>query len=251
MTFKNHFSISSSSYSRFRPDYPHKLFYFLSRRAPSRDLAWDCATGTGQAAKSLAQFFDKVIATDASSAQIENALADEKIEYRVALAEDSRLSSKSADLVVVAQALHWFDTTSFFCEAKRVLKDDGIIAVWSYNLLKITSDVDSVIEDFYENVVGRYWPAERKLVEQGYDSIVFPFRAVVAPAFSMSAQWSFENLLGYLSTWSAVQRYKDANGTDPLREIVGDLQKAWGEGSTLRKIAWPLTLRVGVNSSIV
>lgn len=249
MTFKDHFSIRSGLYRRFRPDYPPKLFCFLSAKAPSRELAWDCATGTGQAAIPLARFFDKVIATDASLEQIHSAQRDQKIDYRVAAAEDSRLSSGAADLVVVAQALHWFDIASFYREAKRVLKDDGIIAVWSYSLLKVTPDVDMVIEDFYENVVGNYWPAERKLVERGYESIVFPFRTLPAPEFSMSAQWSFEHLFGYLSTWSAVKRFKDANGIDPLRQIVGDLRLAWGDTSRLRRMSWPLALRVGANKA--
>jgi SAM-dependent methyltransferase len=251
MAFKDHFSKSSSAYRRYRPDYPPELYHFLSAIAPARELAWDCATGTGQAAKSLAGFFDKVIATDASSGQIENAVFDKRIDYRVAHAEDSRLSSGSVNLVVVAQALHWFDINSFFCEAKRVLKDEGVIAVWSYNLLKITKDIDSVIENFYEHVLGKYWPAERRLVEQGYDSIAFPFRALPAPAFSMSAQWSFDNLLGYLSTWSAVRRYTDVNGTDPLRAIADDLRNAWGDRATIRIVTWPLTLRVGINDSQV
>ena len=158
--FKDHFSAQAGAYVKYRPGYPNELFKHLASLAPARELAWDCATGTGQAALGLVNHFDKVIATDASAKQISNAIPHEKIDYRVAPAEHAPIADNAVDLVVVAQALHWFETASFFAETKRVLKDRGIIAVWSYNLLRASPEVDAIIDDFYENTLGEYWPPE-------------------------------------------------------------------------------------------
>jgi len=243
--FKDHFSDQAEEYRTFRPSYPESLFKYLASIAPARDLAWDCATGTGQAALGLAGYFDNVIATDASEKQIANAVPHRKIDYRVAPAERTHIAEGSVDLITVAQALHWFELNAFFTESRRVLKENGIIAVWSYNLLKISTGIDAVIERFYHDVVGKCWPPERRLVEGGYKNIPFPFREIRSPRFNMIGDWPLDHLVGYLGTWSAVQKYKDANGDDPIKLIVDELKDAWGEPENKQKILWPLALRVG------
>jgi len=97
MSFKDHFSKQAADYARFRPRYPREMFEYLGRIAPSRALAWDCATGNGQAAVGLAAVFERVIATDASEKQIANAEPHERVEYRVAPAEES--ASNQAPLI--------------------------------------------------------------------------------------------------------------------------------------------------------
>src|SRR6266498_1141048 len=87
MTFKDHFSKQAADYANFRPRYPRELFEYLGSVAPSRALAWDCATGNGQAAVELAEVFDRVIATDASEKQIANAEPHDRVEYRIASAK--------------------------------------------------------------------------------------------------------------------------------------------------------------------
>lgn len=247
--FKDHFSKQAADYAKFRPRYPRALFDYLGSIAPNRGLAWDCATGNGQAAVPLAAVFDRVIATDASETQIANAERHHRIEYRVAPAENSGLDSNSLDLVMVAQALHWFDLDRFYTETNRVLNPGGIIAISAYRFFKIDPAIDDLVSKrYYLDLVGPYWPPERRQIEN-FEEIPFPFPHIQTPAFEMTAQWNLEDLLGYLWTWSATQRYIIANGRDPLQKIRSALLSAWGDPTQPRRVVWPLALRAGVKPS--
>jgi len=248
MSFKDHFSKQAADYAKFRPRYPQKLFDYLGSIAPSRQFAWDCGTGNGQAAVGLASVFDRVIATDASEKQIANAQSRKLVDYRVAPAENSGIQSETLDLIMVAQALHWVDRGRFYAEAWRVLKPDGILAASAYNLLRVEPVIDEVVNRYYYEVVGPFWPAERKLVEQFAD-LPFPFREIGPPKFEMTAQWNLDHLLGYLQTWSSTQRFIAAKGTDPLEQIIDELRTAWGDSQQTRNVTWPLVLRIGVKAS--
>jgi len=243
--FCDHFSGHASEYAKYRPSYPVELFRWLAGVSPSTAFAWDCACGNGQAAVALATYFDHVIATDASENQIANAIPADKVEYRVAAAEQSGLENNSVDLIAVAQALHWFDLDAFFDEARRVLRPGGALAVWSYGLTTVNPEVDAIVHHLYNDLVGPYWPMERRLVETGYAAIPFPFREVGAPAFAMQAEWTPGELGGYLRTWSAVKRYHADTGNDPVSEVEPALINAWGELQSRKTIRWPLNLRVG------
>ena len=247
MTFKDHFSKQASDYAEFRPRYPQKLFDYLGSIAPSCQVAWDCATGNGQAAVGLASVFDRVIATDASEKQIANAQSHQNVDYRVAPAENSGIESETLDLIMVAQALHWFDLDRFYAEARRVLKPDGILAASAYNLLHIEPTIDDVVNRYYYEVVGAFWPPERKLVEQFAD-LPFPFHKADAPKFEMTAQWNLDHLLGYLRTWSSTQRFIAAKGSDPLELIMDELRAVWGDSQQTRNVTWPLALRIGIKA---
>ncbi|HEX4631806.1 MAG TPA: class I SAM-dependent methyltransferase [Chthoniobacterales bacterium] len=242
MNFKDHFSKQAADYAKFRPRYPRELFVWLGTIAPKTELAWDCATGSGQAAVELAKLFQRVIATDASEKQVANAERHPRIEYRVATAEENGLETGSVDLVTVAQALHWFDLEKFYREVRRVLKPSGVIASTAYKLATVSPAIDTVVNRYYSEIVGRYWPAERVLVEK-FEGLPFPFAAIETPPFEMVADWSVEQLLGYLRTWSATQRFMVAEKRDPLGEVEAKLRQSWGEQS--RKVVWPLTVRVG------
>ena len=245
MNFKDYFSKQAVDYAKYRPRYPVELFEYLARVAPGRERAWDCATGNGQAALGLARFFKQVIATDASNSQLESAARLENVEYRIAKAEQTDIESRSVDLVTVAQALHWLNLEEFYREARRVLKDGGVIAVWSYNLLSISPEIEAVIRTFYVETVGPYWPPERRLVENGYSSIAFPFEDLKPPPFHMNARLSLPDLLGYLRTWSATQRFIKDKGFDPVEDVTGKLSALWGEPEKELEVRWPLSLRVG------
>jgi SAM-dependent methyltransferase len=248
MTFKDHFSRQAADYARFRPRYPRELFEYLGRIAPSRALAWDCATGNGQAAVGLAAVFERVIATDASEKQIANAEPHERVEYHLAPAENSFIKSGIVDLIMVAQALHWFDLDRFYAEARRVLKPDGILAASAYNLLRIEPAIDEIVNRYYYEVVGPFWPPERKLVENFAD-LPFPFHKIDPPKFEMTAYWNLDHLLGYLRTWSSTQRFIAARGGNPLEQIADELRTVWGDPPRIRKVVWPLILRLGLKAT--
>jgi SAM-dependent methyltransferase len=245
MSFKDHFSGQAAEYAKFRPSYPAALFEYLAKIVPSRNVAWDCATGSGQAAIALAKHFALVIATDASAKQIRNAERAERVQYRVAPAENSGIESESVDLVTVAQALHWFDLAKFYEEAKRVLNPGGLIAVWNYDFLQATPEIDAAVNRFYHDIVGPFWPPERRVIETGYATLPFPFQEIEAPAFRIEVHWTLPQLIGYLQTWSATQRYIEANGSNPLTLIADELEKAWNDPDAMKLIVWPLTVRIG------
>jgi SAM-dependent methyltransferase len=244
--FHDHFSCVADRYADFRPHYPAALFDYLATLAPTNALVWDCACGNGQATVDLAARFDRVVATDASREQIASAVPHPRIEYRVAPAEQSGLPDASVGLITVAQALHWFDLERFYVEARRVLRPGGILAAWAYGVNEVEGDtVNQLVQEFYANTVGPYWPPERKLVEGGYRTISFPFAETTPPTIRMDARWTLEQLLGYFSTWSATSRFIKATGRNPLEPLSEALSRVWGDPSSPRLLVWPLSLRVG------
>lgn len=244
--FKDHFSAQSAAYSRFRPGYPPELVAFVADCAPGRALAVDCATGNGQAAVALAEHFDRVVAVDASRAQLDKATAHPRVEYVCTPAEALPLADGSVDLVAAAQAAHWFDFERFHRECRRVLAPGGVFAAWTYEKFRVDAAVDALVDRFYVDVVGPYWPPERRYVEEGYRTLPFPWRELPAPAFRLETQWDLGEVMGYLATWSSVQRYKDAHGgRDPLPGLREQLAPLWPVDGSARLVAWPLHLRVG------
>jgi SAM-dependent methyltransferase len=243
--FKDHFSGHAMAYAHYRPHYPDTLFDYLAHISPSTEKAWDCATGNGQAAISLARYFDQVFATDASPEQIEAAQAYERVSYAVEQAEESTLDDSSVDLVLIAQALHWFEFEPFFSEVERVLKPDGIIAIVAYQFLNIDSDLDVVLAKFYYETIYEYWPPERSHIENSYRDIPFPFTELEPPHIEMTADWTMDQLLGYLGTWSAVRRYMDKTGVNPVDPLRTELGPLWGDEGKTRQVSWPLKLRIG------
>lgn len=245
-SFHDHFSSVASRYAEFRPRYPAALFNWLATLVSPDSAVWDCAAGNGQASVDLAERFVRVIATDASHEQIVSAKPHPKIEFRVAPAAQSGLPDQSVGLVTVAQALHWFDLKQFYSEVRRVLRPDGVLAVWAYGINRSDDPaINDVIADFYKNVVGPFWPPERRLVESGYTTIEFPFRKLLPPALCMEAQWTLEELTGYFSTWSATNRFIKATGRNPLEDLTHRLGRVWADPTAPRRIEWPLALRVG------
>lgn len=243
--FKDHFSSGSAAYAAHRPRYPAALAEFLADLAPARDLALDCGCGTGQLSVLLAERFRHVLATDASAAQIAEAEAHRCVEYRTAPAERSGLPDASADLVIVAQAAHWLDLPAFYTEVRRVAKPGAVLALITYGVLHVEGAADSVVQRFYGEVIGPYWPPERRHVEDGYRALPFPFTEITAPPLAIEAALSLPDLLGYVATWSAVRAAERALGQDPLAALRAELAQVWGELETRRIVRWPLSLRVG------
>ena len=241
----DHFTPLAQQYATFRPGYPDALFDWLADCAPSRGMAWDCGAGSGQATVPLAARFGHVVATDISAAQLSSAPPRANVEYRVAPAETGGLPDRSVDLVTVAQAMHWFDLPRFHAEVRRVLKPQGVIAVWGYNRLLLGDDVlQQVLDTFYEDAIGAWWPPERVHVENGYRDLPFPWARIDVPRFTLQQDWARDQLLGYLRSWSAVGRFMVEKGYDPVDKVAETLGSLWPQG-TVRRVEWPLFMHVG------
>jgi SAM-dependent methyltransferase len=245
MTFADHFSSVSAAYATFRPRYPDALFEYLAGAAPARDAAWDAGTGSGQAAVGLARHFTQVVATDASLEQIEHATANARVTYRVAAAEASGLEDRSVDLVTAAQAVHWFDRERFWLEVRRVLRPAGVIAIWTYTLFEIDPEIDAVVRRFYRGVLGPYWPPERRLTEERYQTIEFPFAEVSAPRFVIEQMVTLNDVAGYIRTWSATRAFIKQHTQDPVDRLLDDVMRAWRFPQQPRLARWPVSMRIG------
>ena len=245
MGFHDHFSGHAAGYAQARPTYPAALFDWLASQCGERALAWDAGCGNGQAACELAARFKRVVATDPSAEQIAQATPHARIEYRVEPAEAPTLADHSVDLATVAQAMHWFDLPRYFASVRRVLKPTGVIAVWTYGLSRVDEAVDRVFMRLYDDVLGPYWPPERRHVQNGYAELPFPFTPIEAPPFAMECDWTLAQYLAYIRTWSATQRYLRTNGEDPVALVERDFAQAWGDVEVPRCVSWPLGLRAG------
>ncbi len=245
MKFDDHFSGHAEDYSRYRPNYPGALFRWIADRAPGHDSVWDCATGNGQAAEGLATHFRHVYASDASETQIANASSAPNIDYFVATAYRSGLPADSLDVVTTAQALHWFDFHAFYDEAKRVLRDNGLLTAWCYTYPRDGEAISRILKRYWSEIVGPYWPPERKFVDEKYRTIPFPFRDVKHQTFEAVASWDLPRLLGYLGTWSGAKQYARETGEDPVDTIREQLTDLWEAPGVKRTIRWPVHLVSG------
>lgn len=245
MSFHDHFSGHAAGYAQARPTYPPALFEWLASQCAQRELAWDAGCGNGQATQALTAHFAQVRGTDPSAEQIAQAAPHPRIVYRAEAAEAPTLDAQSTDLVTVAQALHWFDLERFYAAVRRCLRPAGVIAVWTYGLCRVDDGVDRQFMRLYDDILGPYWPPERRHVENGYVELPFPFAPIAAPAFAMHGDWTLAQYLAYLRTWSATQRHLRATGADAVEGVAADLAQAWGEPERARRVIWPLGLRVG------
>ncbi|MBX7057469.1 MAG: class I SAM-dependent methyltransferase [Leptospirales bacterium] len=246
MAFQDHFSSHSGQYARFRPQYPESLFDSVAAllSPEQRICAWDCATGNGQAARPLAARFKQVIASDGSARQIEQALSCAGVEYRVFTAEEPDLEDDSIDLVTVAQAFHWLRLPQFYTALRRVVRRHGWLAVWGYGLNSIDPLIDELVLHFYRNTVGPFWPPDRRHIENGYRALDFPFAEVAMDQPQIELFMDLADFLGYLGTWSAVVRYREIKGQNPIDEIVEPLRSLWGDAQR-RCVRWQIFLRAG------
>ena len=247
--FEDHFSKQSQLYAQHRPAYPNEVYAYLASIAPARSLAWDCGTGNGQVAIGLAKYFDKVYATDASAEQISVAQPHLRVEYHVEPAEHVSLTASSVDLVTVAVAVHWFNFDDFDREVRRVLKPDGVLAVWTYSLTEISPEIDQVVREYYYDTLNGCWPERIRYLEERYETLPFPFEEIPSPSFAMERELTLAQYAGFLDSWSATQRYKELKGRHPLEVIWDRFSAAWGDENQRRLVCWPLYFRIGRNNS--
>ena len=241
---KDYFSEQADKYAKFRPTYPEEFFVYLKSILSAKHSAWDCGTGNGQVAHRLAEIFENVFATDISQAQINNAFQAKNIHYSLQAAEKTNFAEWSFDLIVAAQAVHWFDFEKFYAEVRRTAKENALLALIGYGRVQISEPIDKIIDNFYFNVLGKYWDTERKYIDEHYQTIPFPFEEIQAPFFTKKYSWNLEHLLAYLSTWSAVGHFIKKNAYNPLESLKNELESFWGLKETI-DIHFPILLRVG------
>jgi ubiquinone/menaquinone biosynthesis C-methylase UbiE len=235
----NTFDQNSEMYANYRPWYPTALYEFIMKHCKPRVAAWDCGTGNGQVAMELSRYFQRIYASDISPNQIQNAYWDNKITYKVEAAEDCSFPDKSFNLIMVAQAIHWFDIEKFYAQVNRTLKPKGLLVIAGYGRVQVDESTDKVIQELYSDILGDYWDTDRIYIEQQYKTIPFPFKEIIAPEMFIESDWSLEQLLGYLGTWSSIQ-----NKQNPIQKIEKKLTKAWGNSET-KAISFPVFVRMG------
>ena len=241
---KDNFSVQSDAYAKFRPSYPIAFFDYLNSLLDTKEKAWDCGTGNGQVAIQLAKTFQQVCATDISQAQLDNAFQADNIHYSIQPSEKTNFKNDCFDLIIVAQAIHWFDFDKFYEEVKRTAKKDALFCVIGYDRIQISEPIDTIITNFYTRIIGPYWDSERKYIDEAYQTIPFPFEEMPTPEFENNYQWSLDHVIGYLNTWSAVKHFTKQNGFNPVENLQAELQKVWNEDE-IKEVRFPLLLRIG------
>jgi SAM-dependent methyltransferase len=239
---KDYFSGHSKLYATFRPTYPEALYQFVFKHVKQFDAAWDCATGNGQVAQELANYFKDVYATDISQQMLDQATPQNNIFYSVSRAEKTPFKDQQFDLITVAQALHWFELNEFYMEVKRLLKPDGLLAVWGYSVCSVNIEVDKFFIDFYLNTVGPYWDSARKIVDDEYKSLPFPFTEIPSPKFSINVDWSLAEFGGYLTTWSATQKFIKEKNFNPVPALMETIAPYW---TGKQRVTFPVFLKLG------
>lgn len=242
--FPDLFSAHSADYARYRPTYPPELFEWVASLCERRSVAWDCATGNGQALEGLSRWFDFTVGTDASHAQLGEAPRGDRVGLACAPVEGRVIANGAVDCITVAQALHWFDRDRFYEVVREVARSRGVIAAWTYAASRVCPAVDRVVREYDELLHRGYWSAERRHVDEQYASIEFPFSEVRAPEFVLRASWTLEQYRGYVLTWSASRIYTRREGEGAVLEWMDRLANAWGSVSR-REVVWPLAVRAG------
>ncbi len=244
-SFPDHYSDQAEAYAAHRPGYPGSLVDVLAELPEKAGTAWEAGCGSGQLSVPLARRFERVLATDASAGQVAQGRPHPRVEYRCAPAHASGLPPGSADLAVAAQAAHWFDLDAYYREVRRVARPGGAVALVSYGTPSMEGAVGTLLRRFYEEVLGPWWPEERRHVEEGYHALPFPFPTLETPELRMEEVWPRSRVLGYVGTWSAVRALEEAEGPGAFQAFVAAVREAWPDGADARTIRWPLSVRAG------
>ncbi|MDC0535357.1 class I SAM-dependent methyltransferase [Francisellaceae bacterium] len=241
---ENVFSRQKEDYKKARPAYPNEFFAALSKLCENKNLAWDSATGNGQAAVSLSEHFNQVIATDISQTQINHATYRSNVDYRVEAVEQNSLLPNSVDMINAAQAIHWLNLDDFYNTIYRVAKRGALVAIYGFREVSVSSKIDQLIDIYIQEIVGSDWREGKDYYDSEYQSLSFPFKEIKLPPFSIKLNWTLDQVLGLLDSYSGPQNYLDRVGQLPSSEIRADMLKLWGDQQK-REVVIPIVHRIG------
>lgn len=242
---KDLFSQQSDYYAKYRPSYPDELYDFIMQHVSQNKTAWDCATGSGQVAARLAEFFDTVYASDISKEQMQHAPQQENIRYVQAPAEETGFDAGLFDLITVAQAIHWFDIEAFYEEVTRTAAGHALLAVIGYGMVRSHNDeIDSLLRELYDYTFGSYFGVARSYLDHRYRTLPFPFEEIPSPSFQTRLHWTLADLQGFLNSWSTIQKFKEEKGVNPADEVIEKIKPLWPKGEE-REVVFPVFMRMG------
>lgn len=219
------FGRQSAAYAKGRPGYPSELYDWIVANSPETHTVWDVGCGSGQATKSLAEYFKHVHATDISSAQIQAALPHENIHYAAAPAHDSGLPDDRADTITVATAVHWFTERDFWNEVARVGKSGGLFCAWTYQL---PTAPNGVMRDFLTPVyelIDPYWAEGNRICMAGYDAnnLNCHMRVIETPSLTANYKWTAQQVADFAESWSAHLHAREDGHAKRLEKLREDL----------------------------
>ncbi len=241
---ESNFSKQAEIYAANRPEYPAELYRFIFSNLKNSNTAWDAGTGSGQVAGVLAEYFNKVYASDISKRQLNHALQKPNIVYASLPSEDTGYPDSLFDLITVAQAIHWFDFDTFYDEVRRVARPKALIAVFGYGRLQSDPYINPVIQKLYDDAFGAWFSTPRKYVEEHYQTIPFPFEEIQSPQFSIETRWTPDRFEGYFNSWSSIQKLIEVQGYNPADEAMSQIRQKLS-GSAAIAVSFPLFLRLG------
>ncbi|MEP3524253.1 MAG: class I SAM-dependent methyltransferase [Hyphomicrobiales bacterium] len=241
---KSHWQEGGCDYALYRPTYPSSLAESLAEISPNRSLTLDVGCGTGQLTALLADHFEVIVGCDVSSDQLKNAVKRPNITYKIGSAEKIDVQDNCADLIVAAQAAHWFDLPAFYNEARRIGREGAAIALVTYGVFEVEGPASARVNRLYWEDIHSFWPKGRENVENGYRDFNFPFEKIATPRLNIEREWGVDHFINYCETWSAAKRAKAAGRSDIMKNAAADLKDILGDDGTM-SIRWPISIRAG------
>ncbi|PYH92364.1 S-adenosyl-L-methionine-dependent methyltransferase [Aspergillus ellipticus CBS 707.79] len=198
-TFLAYNQTQAKAYVHGRPDYDRKLYdavlqYHTSTNGQT-DTVVDLGCGPGNVARALAPHFTHALGLDPSPGMVESARAQggvsatsEPIRYELSTAEDfgchlsPPVADHSVDLIVAANAAHWFDMDRFWATAARVLKPGGSVIVWTTGELRCHPDmpncaaIQTALDHMQNTELMPYFNPGNILVRTRYAGLVLPWQ---------------------------------------------------------------------------
>ncbi|KAF2618584.1 hypothetical protein F2Q68_00041497 [Brassica cretica] len=248
----------AAAYLDARPRYPIDWYEKIAERTQDHKFAWDVGTGNGQAAIGLVEHYDNVVATDINEAQLKRAIKHPRISYHHTpknMSEDEMVAliggENSMDLIVAAQAVHFFDLTIFYNVAKRVLrKEGGLIAIWVYNDIIISPEIDPIMKSLVDSTLPFRTPV-MNLAFDSYKTLPFPFESIGMGSegepvrFDIPHKLSLKGFIGFLKSWQPAMKAKEQGVELVDEDLIAKFEEAWGDENQVKDVYYKAHMIVG------